>query len=161
MQPVLDEIRDNLLEPFTQAACAALGEMAGTELAAGAVYESAVDRPLGNIAAAVELQSATNGWMILSFPQATAAALARRILAEVPQEVDDTLIQDCMGEIANVVAGQAKAMLAGTAYQFTFSLPRTAAAAGGKPLPGQGLQCLVVSFGSDLGEFAMQLALQH
>jgi chemotaxis protein CheX len=158
-QPVVGEVRDKLLEPFITAACTALGEMAGTEVIARAVYRKTLPPALGDIAAVVELLSAREGFLVLSFPKQTAAALAGRILAGVTKEVDEDLICDCMGEIANVVAGQAKALLADTPYRFTFSLPKVVV--GGREFdPKQGQDYLVVVFSSDLGEFAMQLVLE-
>jgi hypothetical protein len=64
-----------------------------------------------------------------------------------------------MGEIANVVAGQAKALLASTPYEFTFSLPRVAVGASSEFDPGLGFNCRNVIAGSELGKFALQLSL--
>ena len=157
-QAVVGEIRDQLLGPFITATCVAMGEMAGMEVVVRAVYHKALHHALGDVAAVLGLQSATEGFLVLGFPQQTAAALSRRILAGVTEEVEESLIQDCVGEIANVVAGQAKAMLAGTPYRFTFSLPEVVI--GAKELrPQQCLDCLVIVFSSDMGEFVLQLFL--
>lgn len=159
-QPVVGEIRDQFLEPFITATCVALGEMAGTEAIVRAVYRKALNHALGDLAAVLEFRSTGEGFLVLSFPQRTAVALARRILTGVSEEVDEDLIRDCMGEIANVVAGQAKAMLGGTPYRFVFSLPKVMV--GAKELwPRQGLDCLVVAFSSDQGDFALQLFLEQ
>jgi CheY-specific phosphatase CheX len=79
----------------------------------------------------------------------------------VKEEINETLVCDCVGEIANVIAGQAKTLLAGTPHQSTFALPQVVA---GNPLssqPEQGRNCLVMNLCSDLGEFTMRLALEH
>jgi chemotaxis protein CheX len=158
-QPVVREIRDQLLEPFIQAARAALGEMAATEVAVRAVYQKALHHTLGDIASVLGLLSGVEGFLVLGFPERTAAALARRILAGATEEVDENLIRDCVGEIANVVAGQAKAILAGTPYHFDFSLPGVVT--GAKELPTrQRLDCFVVAFRSDQGDFSLQLFLK-
>ncbi len=157
-QAVAGEIRDQLVEPFITATRAALGEMAATEVAVRAVYQTALHHTLGDIAAVLRLRSGTEGFLILGFPRQTAAALAGRILAGVAAELDEDLMRDCVGELANVVAGQAKAILAGTPYHFAFSLPEVVA--GAKEFPSQPCSdCLVVDFGSDAGEFALQLFL--
>jgi chemotaxis protein CheX len=158
-QPIDEVHRDDLLGPFITATCTALSEMAGAEAVVRAVYQQAPQHTLGDIAAVVGLTSATERFLVLSFPQRTAAALAGRILAGAAQEVDEDLIKDCVGEIANVVAGQAKAMLAGGPYQFAFSIPQVVGDAS-QCLPQQGLDCLVVDFSSDHGEFALQLIIR-
>jgi chemotaxis protein CheX len=158
-QPVVGEVRDKLLEPFITAVCVALGEMAGTEVVVRAVYRKTIHHASGDIAAVLELMSATEGPLVLSFPERTAAALAGRALAGAAEEVDENLTRDCVGEIANVVAGQAKAMLANTPYHFAFTTPKIVVGADEFRLP-HGLDCLVVAFSSDQGEFALQLFLK-
>jgi chemotaxis protein CheX len=159
-QPIGGEIRDALVEPFIAAARAALGEMAGAELVVQAVYQSKMHRALGDIAAVVELKSSTGALLVLGFPQRTAAGLTQRILAGLTQQLDDNLIRDCVGEIANVVAGQAKAMLGGGPYRLSFSIPHVLAEAK-EWTAREGLKCLVVAFGSAEGDFAVQLFGNH
>lgn len=161
-QPVVGEI--HLLEPFIAATRAAVGEMAATEVGVRGMVRKSMQQALGDIAAVIGLSKgsspseASPGSLVLGFPQSTAAALARRILTGVSTDVDQKLIRDCMGEIANVVAGQAKAMLAETSYRFAFSLPPAIMDAN-EFRPPQGLDCLVVVFTSDYGQFVMQLFL--
>jgi chemotaxis protein CheX len=162
-RPVIGEI--HLLEPFVAATRAAVGEMASTEVGVRGMVRKAMHRALGDIAAVIGLSkkgsppsAASPGSLVLGFPQGTAAVLARRILTGVRIEVDQKLIRDCMGEIANVVAGQAKAILAETPYRFAFTLPPAVVDAREFRAP-QGLDSLVVGFTSDYGEFAMQLFL--
>jgi chemotaxis protein CheX len=156
-QPVSSEVRDGFLEPFIAATRAALGEMAGIELSVWAVYQQIMQRLLGDIAAVIGLRSPTGqASLVLGFPQRTAAALTQRILAEVTETVEEDLIRDCVGEIANVIAGQAKALMAERPIRFEFSLPQVVVNAN-EFRPNQGLDCLVVAFHCDQGEFALQL----
>jgi len=158
-QSVTPVIREQLLEPFITATRAALGEMASTDVVVRAVCQNPGPHVLGDISAVLRLTSATQGTLVLSFPERTAAALAGRILASVSAEPDEQLIRDCVGEIGNVVAGQAKALLAGTPYHFTFSLPRVVPGVDDfQPAPG--LDCLAVVFNSEQGEFALRLFLK-
>jgi chemotaxis protein CheX len=158
-QPVSAEIRDKLLEPFVAATRAALGEMAGADVVVRAVRRNPVNRGSGDVAVVLQLTCATDAILVLSFPRRTATALARRMLAGVSAHVDDELIRECAAEIGNVVAGQAKALLAGTPYHFVFSLPEVVAGVNDfQPTPG--LDCLVIDFSGDQGEFALQLFLK-
>src|SRR5262245_56499445 len=115
--------------------------MTGTETVVLEVCRSTLYPAPGELAAIVELTSAAVGALVVSFPRPTAEALARRMLTSVTEPLDDSLIQDCVGEMANVVAGQAKAMLADGPYRFDFSVPMAAAS---RPLPD--IPCLVVAF---------------
>src|SRR5262245_47953055 len=150
------EIRLHLVEPFIAATNAALSEMVGAEAIVQNVRQQTNPAPLNDITAVVEITATTNGFLVLSFPKPTAAALTARILAGTAQAPDENLIRDCVGEMANVIAGQAKALLAGGPYQCTFSIPKVLAGASDFR-PPQRSNCLVISFRSDKGEFALQL----
>jgi chemotaxis protein CheX len=156
-KPVAEEIRDNLREAFVAAVCAALSEMAGVEVVVREVFPKAPDDPSAGISAVLEFQSALTGPLILTFPEPTASTLASRILTGVTGEVDASLIRDCVGEIANVVAGQAKAMLAGTAFHFTFAVPKVVVGGDPELQPKPGQECLGLSFESVLGGFTLRL----
>ena len=156
-QPISEELREKRLEPFIAGIRAALGEMAQIELVIRTVCRTALPHPLGDIAAVVGFSSATGGSLIFGYPHQTAAALSRRILSGVTEEVDEGLIRDCLGEIANVAAGQAKALLADTPYRLSFSLPRVVEAHDPELCPSRGLDCLLVILASDVGEFALHL----
>jgi chemotaxis protein CheX len=153
-----ESLRDQLLAPFIEAVSATLREWLGTEVVARTVYHTPLPETLGDISAALDLTSAGEGPLLLSFPRRTAAALAGRALTGTPEQPDEALVRDCMGEIANVVAGQAKALLAGTPHHFTFATP-TVVAGGHEGWPRRGGGYLVVLFGSDAGDFALQLGL--
>jgi chemotaxis protein CheX len=147
------------LESFITATTVALAEMARTEVAVREVYRAAPDDAWGGVSAVLELTSATEGLLVLSFPEPVAAAIAKRVLVDVKEEINESLVRDCVGEIANVIAGQAKTLLAGTTHQLTFSLPEVVAGDNARSRPERDRGCLVIAFGSDLGEFTLRLVL--
>jgi CheY-specific phosphatase CheX len=150
-----------LLKSFTTATTVALAEMATTEVAVREVYRATLDDPWGDISAVLGIKSATEGLLVLGFAERTAAAIAERVLADVKEEINETLVRDCVGEIANVIAGQTKTLLAGTPHQMTFSLPEVVVGDHPESRPGRGRGCLVIAFRSDLGEFTVRLALER
>jgi chemotaxis protein CheX len=159
-QPVSPELREQLLEPFISAANLTLTELAHTELAVRSVYRMLLPRTLGDVSAVLGLTLQGGEMLVLSFPAATAAALAGQVLAEIKQEPDDELVMDCMGELANVIAGQAKTLLAETRYQLTLATPVLLSGPGLEVGSRPGVESLVIVFGSDCGDFALQVCLQ-
>jgi chemotaxis protein CheX len=156
-QAVPARIREGLVEPFIAAVSAGLGEMASTEVSAQRVYRGVIPEVVEGIGVVVALESTTEGTLMLVFPEATAVALATRILADTAQPIDELLVRDCLGEIANVVAGQAKALLAGTHYEFTYALPKVEVT----PISsGKRQECVTIAFSCPQGEFALHLILQ-
>lgn len=88
------------------------------------------------------------GAIVLALPDATARALARRVLAEAAVEPDAGMVRDCAGEIVNVICGQAKTLLAGTPYHFDLGTPHVAGPASFEAWD-------TLAFDSDAGPFAL------
>jgi len=158
-QPVSAEAREQLLEPFIAGAILTLSELAQTELAVRSVYRTALPRTLGDISAVLGLTAEGGEVLVLSLPARTAAALAGRVLAEVTQAPDDDLVRDCMGELANVIAGQAKTLLAETPYQLLLDTPRVLSGPGLEVGSRPDIESLVIVFGSEAGDFELQICL--
>jgi chemotaxis protein CheX len=152
--------REQIVEPFVSAVCFTLREWVGSEAFVRAVSQGAAAPAGADLVAVLPLRSALEGALVLLFPPATAAALADRVLAEVPEERDEALVRDCLGELANVIAGQAKALLAETPYRFTFATP-TVTSGSGPGIRPERHTVWQVSFSSDLGDFALQLWLNR
>lgn len=155
-QPVDPLVRDQLLGPIIAATRAALGEMAGSELTVRGTYRQALRHSLGDIAAVMTIKSGINGSLVLGFPRTTATALARRIMTGVTQDIDESLLGDCLGEIANVIAGQAKALLAESPFPCSFVMAPTVMSSQ-EFLAPPGQDALVVVFSAAQGDFAVQL----
>jgi chemotaxis protein CheX len=159
-QPVTPEVREELVEPFISAASMTLTELAQTELVVRSVYRTANPRTLGDISAVLGL-GAGDGVLVLSLPAKTAAALAGRVLSDVTSTPEDDLVRDCMGELANVIAGQAKTLLAETPYQLLLATPSVLTGAGLEFGSRPGADGLVVVFGCEAGDFALQICLKR
>jgi CheY-specific phosphatase CheX len=135
---------------------ATLIEMAGIDVTPGSISDAGTVPLACDIAVVVELGSTQPGTLTLGFPQRTAEGLAARILAEVKVPTDDLVISDCVREIANVVAGQAKTALAATPQRFSCSLPGIGDA-GTLRTPLHVGEGFFVVFDSPAGEFGLLL----
>jgi CheY-specific phosphatase CheX len=142
---------DEMLEALTAAVVTTLREMAGVESSAAA--RSPAAESTTDVSVALRTSADVERWLILRLPQATAAALARRVLAAVGGEPDQAMVRDCAGELLNVIAGQAKAILFGHPCHFTFTTPMQLTA--GPPDGASGGS--VIRFASDAGEFTLQV----
>jgi CheY-specific phosphatase CheX len=128
------------------------------ELAGVAVVTRLEAKPIGvdsspAIGAVIRLYAVRDGWLALSFSAATADLLARRVLAGLTGQPDAHLIQDCIAELLNVMAGQTKTLLHGTPYLFTLSTPEPWNSADAN----HGAGGYTVPFDSDIGPFVMQV----
>jgi chemotaxis protein CheX len=67
-------------------------------------------------------------------------------------------VADAIGEIANIIAGNAKQHL--TQYNLSISLPKVIMGKDHKVASQRGVPTIVVPFQSTLGEFAMEVSLK-
>ena len=142
------------ITPFAEAVVETLRDMAGVESAAGDTTQANGPQDYGDVSAMLRLMGVGDGCLILSFPMATATPLAQRIL-DGAAELNDAMVRDCAGELANVVAGHAKALLFGTPDHFNLATPTVVS--GPPTLPaGQTWQ---VNFSSEVGGFRLFLRL--
>jgi chemotaxis protein CheX len=143
-----------LIEPFTMAVSTTLREMAGAEAVVRGLSRAASDERFADVSVGLRLEAEAGEWVVLSLPLKTAAVLSARVLGDSCWAADEAMVWDCVAELLNVIAGQAKALTFGTPNHFTFSTP--------VPLsdPPAGVESgAVIRFGSDAGDFALHLYL--
>lgn len=149
------EMRDQLTEAFVTATTTAMGQWAGTEVIAREVTQTVPPEVPGTTHAVIDLAGECLSLLVMSFPLPTGPALAKRALREVSHEPDPNLVNDCLGEVANIVAGQAKALLAGTPLHFTLTPPRCVVGGWAEAVRTTAADCVVIAFDCDLGAFSV------
>jgi CheY-specific phosphatase CheX len=159
IEPVMEDLRSQLLEPFVEAVVLTMTEMANSKVGLHSVYRKLGYRIFGDYSALVSIKAESEGTLVLSFSTETGHELARRMLAPLGVEATEELTQSCVAETANIVVGQAKGRLAGTSFGFSMSVPTVVAGHNHEIRYKQGLPCLVASFTSDIGDFALQICM--
>jgi CheY-specific phosphatase CheX len=96
------------------------------------------------VVAVVRLLRREAGTMTLVLPTSTARRLSEAYLP-AGTELTDEIINDVAGELANVIAGQAKTILKGTPYHFALSIPDVSRRVGCGPLPGVAISFAVAT----------------
>jgi chemotaxis protein CheX len=159
LEPVMKELREQLLEPFIEGTHFTLSEMINVESAVHDVFRKPGYRIFGDYSAVVGLTAETEGTLVLSFPRETAHDLGARMLAPLGEAPTEELIQSSIAEVTNIIVGQAKGRLSGTAYHFNMSTPTVVAGLHHEIRYEPGLPCLVAQFSGDVGDFALQLCM--
>lgn len=153
-----EEFGERVIEAFISAVGATLQEMAQTPADVRGISASGSGRLPEDIIVLITLHPEPEGQMLLGLPTATATALAGQILGAAAT-ADEALVRDCSGEIANVVAGQAKTLLAETPYHFTFSTPKILTRGEFQSMSGSLEKWPVITFSCDAGDFTVQVRL--
>lgn len=111
-----------IAKPFIQATIQVLSTMAQIEPKAGAPYVKKHLVSTGDVSAVVGLTGERNGSVSVSFSKKAAVAVVMNMLGgDVQDVVQDT--KDAVGEILNMISGQARARLAERGMTFAGSTP--------------------------------------
>jgi chemotaxis protein CheX len=153
----VNEPEGDLAALFIEAVAGSIGEMTHIEPVIREVYRTEFDKTLGDVLAIVGSLPGSPDCLVLSLPMKTARAMTERVLTDVREPIDDRMVFDCIGELANVLAGQAKSLLANSPYPFSFSLPKVTLASDSQVLARLGCKCLRIIFDSEVGEFGLQV----
>lgn len=129
------ELPPEVMEAFTSAAVTALQEL--TQLVGIPTGGFANKETLVNdvVVAVLRLLRPVPGMLTLVLPTDLARRLSEAYLP-AGTELTDEIINDVAGELANVIAGQAKTILKETPYHFTLSIPVVSRRAGYGQSPG-------------------------
>lgn len=141
-----------VIEAFSAAAVTALREM--TQLDALTVWQDTMSELDGDLVVALmRLLRSAPGNVALVMTVETAECLTKRYLP-AGTELTEEIVDDVVGEFANVIAGQAKTILKGTPYHFLLSLPVVSRSAIAGKQPG-----LVATFRTESGQVQLYVAL--
>lgn len=110
-----------------------------------------------DISGIIGLSGSAQGSISLSFPKLTALKIVSRLLGTEIKVVGAELT-DGIGELANIIAGNAKQHF--TNMQLSISLPQVVIGKNHVLANQKGVPTLVVPFNSKMGTFAMEVALK-
>ena len=99
------------------------------------------------------------GSVAVSFSKSTALDLAKRMLRMDADEIND-MIKDLVGEIANMVAGGAKAKLQKQGYDFDLTLPSIIAGEGHVVMHKVMGPTIILPFKTEAGEFFVEICFE-
>lgn len=153
----------NMLNPFVQATLECLTQMAGTTPERVRLFIKTDPTMHGEIAGIIGLSNGITGSCVVSFPQGLAKRLIAQFLKENEASVTDAMVLDGIGEVANMVAGCAKRLFAGTAYRFDISTPTVIAGANTQlfnPVDVVSIACEFKAYADNPHTFMIEVALK-
>jgi len=153
-------INVEFINPFIEATRTVLGTMANLNVERKRLYLKDDYKMYGDISGVMGLSGTATGSVVISMPTPLAIQVVSTMLGEEPGEEITPAISDGVGEIINMIAGQAKASLTKTKYHFQISIPTVVMGKQHEVTHKQGTPNIVVLFESDKGDtFAIQVCL--
>lgn len=119
-----------LLNPFLLAAHECLKTMAGLRAHRERLFVKAGHLMHGDIAGVIGLSNGVLGNCVVSFPEALARQVVARLLGDEPAKLSPEMVQDGVGELANIISGGAKRALAKSSLAFDISTPTVVSGGG-------------------------------
>src|SRR6478735_8973941 len=109
-----------LLNPFLSATTSVFRTMLGCELSRGKPELKRSHSPQYEVSGLIGLSGQRQGMVVISLGRQTAIKATEILLAETPDSINAQVI-DAVGELANMIAGAAKAQL--SEFQLSVGLP--------------------------------------
>lgn len=111
------------INPFIEATVRALEMMAGMKPIRRSVEVREDYRLLGDISGIIGLSGHATGYVAVSLPATLAPKVVGAMIGDEPEAGLTEIVRDGIGEVINMIAGQAKTALSGTRHAFDISLP--------------------------------------
>lgn len=111
-----------LAKPFIKATKDVLSAMASLEVVAGAPYVKKDKTAQGDVSAVIGVTGDKNGTFSISFDRKTAVHVVKTMLGDAIEDIMQD-VQDAVGEISNMISGQARVGLAEMGVKLQGSTP--------------------------------------
>lgn len=145
------------INPFVAATLNVFETMAQTKAERKELFLKKDYKMFGDISGVMGLSGAASGSVVISLPSYLAKTLVGRMLND--PNVAESDVRDGIGEIINMISGQAKAALSETKHRFSLSIPTVVAGPGHEISHKKGTPCIVVVFQCENDKFAIQVSL--
>lgn len=141
-----------MISPFVEGTLQMMGSMFGLDCQVLTVDTSIEPEP--TIYGTIRLRGNAEGRITLSLHHTDGRQLVAAMLGLEGDEVDEEMIRDGLGEMANMIAGFARSVLSGDDVEVQIGLPEI----GDNP-PAEEANVIHRKFESDLGAFHLTLEL--
>lgn len=141
------------LSPFVDG----VTELVATMFQSQCEVDAAVQEDAADVSGVIDLIGATAGRFALSFPRATATRMVAQLLSLDEVDVDDEILGDGVGELANIVAGAAKSRFPDDSSRFKLSLPSVVLSERHAPPLRDASGVLYRRVTTDFGEFSLRV----
>ncbi|MBV1883568.1 MAG: chemotaxis protein CheX [Pseudomonadales bacterium] len=149
-----------VINPFISSLSDVLNNMTDLEYKIDKIHlKTPADNPR-NVTGFIDLSAETaKGSLAICFDKAVILQVYEKLLGEIVTEINEE-VEDCVGEITNMVCGSAKALLAEQGHQLELSTP-TVIIGDTKEIPHfQPKPIIIIPFLTDNGNFHIEVTLK-
>ena len=145
------------IQPFINATRTVLSTMANMESKPLKPHlkENGNFKALGDISSIIELSGECKGSIGLSFATNCILTVAKQMLGETYEKLDDE-VADMVGELVNMISGDARRQLVKLGFSFSAGIPSLARGEGHEIIHAVNERIIIIPFKTSSGEFFIE-----
>jgi len=113
-----------------------------------------------DVSAIIGLTGETSGSIIISMPEQLACKIASNMLMEEITTLNKN-VEDAIGEIGNIVVGDARRSLIQDGHQLSISIPTVVIGVGHRISRSGDVPCIAIPFTTEFGDFEVNVGLRE
>jgi chemotaxis protein CheX len=152
-------INVDYINPFIEAVTHTFSTMAAITPTRDRIFLKGDGEETYGISGIIGLGGEATGAVVLNFPEQVAIRVVGKFVGEEFTNISAAVV-DGVGELTNIIAGDAKNRLVQKGYKFEIGLPKIVTGRSYITAQNKAVPCLVVSFASEVGKFCMEVSLK-
>ncbi|HEX3134370.1 MAG TPA: chemotaxis protein CheX [Planctomycetota bacterium] len=152
-------INVDYINPFIEAVTHTFSTMAGMTPTRDRVFLKDDGEETYGVSGIIGLGGEATGAVVLNFPEQVAIRVVGKFVGEEFTSITAGVV-DGVGELTNIIAGDAKNRLVQKGYKFEIGLPKIVTGRSYITAQNKSVPCLVVSFASEIGKFCLEVSLK-
>jgi chemotaxis protein CheX len=148
------------INPFINATLNVLETMAFVKSEAGKPYLKKDDVARGDVSGVIGITGEKNGTIYVTFDESCILKIVSNMFGEEMKEINDE-ITDAVGELTNMISGQARKELEEIGKVFHGAIPSVITGKNHKLIPMTKGPKIAIPFKTDSGNFTVEIALER
>jgi chemotaxis protein CheX len=152
-------INVDYINPFIESTINTFSTMIGITPAREKVFLKGEGEEVYGVSGIIGLGGEATGAVVLNFPEQVAISAVGKFVGEDITSITSSVV-DGVGELTNIIAGDAKNRLMQKGYKFEIGLPKIVTGRSYITAQNKAIPCIVISFTSDIGKFCIEVSLK-
>ena len=153
-------INVDYINPFIESTVRSLDMMAGIKAEKVGLELKEDHITAYEISTIIGLTGETSGSIVISMPTKLACKVASNMLMEEVTAINKN-VEDAIGEIGNIVVGDARRSLIQDGHSLSISIPTIVIGAGHKISRSGNVPCIAIPFTTEFGDFEVNVGLKE
>ncbi|MCS6970325.1 MAG: chemotaxis protein CheX [Planctomycetota bacterium] len=147
------------INPFIEATVNTFTTMCNVTPSREKVFLKGEGEEVYGVSGIIGLGGEAVGAVVLNFPEQVAIAAVSKFVGEEYTSLNSAVV-DGVGELTNIIAGDAKNRLIQKGYKFEIGLPKMVTGRNYITAQNKSVPCIVISFTSQIGKFCLEVSLR-